>query len=169
VASDTAEHAIEDQLETIRLHLASSTLTDDISSSPSTDVPGGRMWTYASRGSHPDTVAISTTYSPSRRDLILNLLSQLSEIESSVNALSQTVNSELQRLDAPLFVNFSSFRLCGGTLTGKTITLEVESSDTLTSCLWIWVVEMNELEGLFFEHVLVRPTLRCCRATSCSR
>jgi hypothetical protein len=111
VANDAAEHAIEDQLETIRLHLASSTLADDVSSSPSTAVPGGRLWTYAPRESLPHTVNISATYSPSRRDLIHNLLSRLGEIESSVNALCQTVNSELQRLDAPLFVNSSSFPL----------------------------------------------------------
>ena len=108
LASDAAEHAIEDQLETIRLHLASTTLADDISSSPSTAVPGGRMWTYSPRESLPDTIDISATYSPPRQDLIRNLLSRLSEIESSVNALSQTVDSELEHLDAPLFVNSSS-------------------------------------------------------------
>jgi hypothetical protein len=109
VARDAAERAIEDQLETIRLHLASSTLADDVSSSPS--IPGGRMWTNAPRESLPDTIDISATYSPSRRDLIRNLLSRLSEIESSVEALSQTVNSGLQRSDAPLFINSSSFPL----------------------------------------------------------
>ena len=108
VATDAAERAIEDQLETIRLHLASSTLADDLSSSPSTAVPGGRMWSYAPL---PDTAAadISATYSPSRRDLIRNLLSRLSEIESSVNALSQTVDSELLHSDTSLFA--SSFPL----------------------------------------------------------
>ena len=110
LASDAAEHAIEDQLEAIRLHLACSTLTDNVSSSPLT-VPGGRMWTYAPRESLPDTVDISTTYLTPHRDLIGNLLGRLSEIESSVNALSQTVNSELQRLDAPLYCNSSSFPL----------------------------------------------------------
>jgi hypothetical protein len=111
VTTEAADRAIEDQLETIRLHLASSTLADDVSSSPSTAVPGGRMWACASRESLPDTVHISATYSTSRRDLIHNLLSQLSEIESSVNALSQTVDSELLRLDTPLFVDSSSFPL----------------------------------------------------------
>ena len=111
LASDAAEHAIEDQLEAIRLHLASTTLADDASSSPSTAVPGGRMWAYSPRESLPDTIDISATYSPSRQDLIHNLLSRLSEIESSVNALSQTVDSELHHLDAPLFVNSSSFPL----------------------------------------------------------
>ena len=110
VASEAAERAIEDQLETIRIHLASSALMDDVSSSPSTAVPGGRMWTYSPRESLPDTNDISATYSPPRQDLIRNLLSRLSEIESSVNALSQTVNSELQHLDAQPSVN-SSFPL----------------------------------------------------------
>ena len=55
LASDAAEHAIEDQLEAIRLHLACSTPTDNVSSSPST-VLSGRMWTYAPRESLPDTV-----------------------------------------------------------------------------------------------------------------
>ena len=45
LASDAAEQAIEDQLETIRLHLASTTLADD--APPSTAVPGGRMWAYS--------------------------------------------------------------------------------------------------------------------------
>lgn len=107
VATEDAERAIEDQLEAIRLHLASSTLADDVSSS--TAVPGGRMWSYTLRESLPDsgTVDTSATYSPSRRELVHNLLNQLSEIESSVNALSQTVDSELLRLDTPLFVDSS--------------------------------------------------------------
>ena len=111
VATNAVDHAIEDQLETIRLHLASSTLADDVSSSPSTAVPGGRLWACAPQESLPDTVDISATYSPSRRDLIHNLLSRLSEIEFSVNALSQTVDSELLHLDMPLFINSSSFPL----------------------------------------------------------
>jgi hypothetical protein len=102
-ANLAAERALEDQLDTIRAHLASSTLADDASPSPS--VPGGRMWAYAPPESLPDTVDISATYSPSRRDLIRNLLSRLSEIESSVNALSQTVDSELLRSGLPLSVN----------------------------------------------------------------
>jgi len=110
VANDAAKAAIENQLETIRLHLASSTLADDISPSPSTTVPGGRMWTSALQESQtPDD--ISATYSPPRRDLIRNLLSRLSEIESSVNALSQTVDSKLLCSDMPLFLNSSSFPL----------------------------------------------------------
>ena len=43
VANNVAKDAIENQLEMIRLHLASSTLTDNISSSPSTTVPGGSV------------------------------------------------------------------------------------------------------------------------------
>jgi hypothetical protein len=111
LASEAAEHAIEDQLETIRLHLASTTLADDVSSSPSNAVPGGRMWAHSPRESLPDTIDISTIYSPPRQDLIRNLLSRLKEIESSVYAFSQTVDSELQHLDVPLFENSSSFPL----------------------------------------------------------
>lgn len=109
LASDAAEQAIEDQLETIRLHLASTTLADD--APPSTAVPGGRMWAYSQRESLPETIDISATYSPPRQELIRNLLSRLSEIESTVNALSQTVDSELLHLDAPPFVDSSSFPL----------------------------------------------------------
>jgi hypothetical protein len=69
------------------------------------------MWAYSPRESLPETINISAIYSPPRSELIHNLLSRLSEIESSVNALSQTVDSELQHLDAPLFVNSSSFPL----------------------------------------------------------
>ena len=64
-ATHAAERALEDQLESIRLHLASSTLTDDVSPSPLTSAPGGRMWGYVPQKSLPDTVDISTTYSPS--------------------------------------------------------------------------------------------------------
>ena len=110
VANNAAKDAIDNQLEIIRLHLASSTLADNISSSPSITVPGGRMWTSASQESQiPDD--ISATYSPPPRDVIRNLLSRLSEIESSVNALSQTVDSELLSLDVPPFLNSSSFPL----------------------------------------------------------
>jgi hypothetical protein len=110
-ATKEAERAIEDQLESIRLHLASTTLADDVSPSPSTSVPGGRMWVSAPRESLPDIGDISTTYSPSRRELISNLLSRLSEIESSVNTLSHTLDSELLPSDLPLFVDSSSFPL----------------------------------------------------------
>jgi len=104
-ASTATERAVEEQLEAIRLHLASSNLADD--TSPSTSVPGGRMWAYAPSESEslPDTVDISASYSPSRRDLIQNLLSQLSAIESSVHILSQTVDSELPCSNLPICVD----------------------------------------------------------------
>ena len=110
-ATHAAEHALEDQLELIRLHFASSTLMDDISPSPLTSVPGGRMWGYVMQESLPNTVDISTTYSPSHQELIHTLLSQLSKIESSVDTLSQTIDSELLHLDLPLFINSSFFSL----------------------------------------------------------
>ena len=58
-ATHAAECALEDQLESIRLHLASSTLMDDISPSPLTSVPGGRMWGCVLQESLPNTVDIS--------------------------------------------------------------------------------------------------------------
>lgn len=110
-ATHEAERAVEDQHEAIKLHLLASTLADDESPSPSALAPGGRMWAaYAPPESLPDTVDISATYSPSRRDLIRNLLSRLSEVESSMHILSHTVDSELLRLDLPLSVD-SSFPL----------------------------------------------------------
>ena len=104
-ATTAAKCAVEDQLEAIWLHLASSNLADD--ASPSTSVPGGRMWAYAPSESEPlpDTVDISASYSPSRRDLIQNLLSQLSTIKSSVHILSQTVDSELLCSNLPICVD----------------------------------------------------------------
>ena len=60
---------------------------------------------------HHKSLNISATYSPPPRDIICNLLSRLSEIESSVNALSQTVDLELLCLDVPPFLNSSSFPL----------------------------------------------------------
>ena len=72
-------------------------------------VLGRQMWDSAQRESLPDTGNISMTYSPFHWELICNLLSQLSEIGSSVNTLSQTLDSELLCLNLPLFIN-SSFR-----------------------------------------------------------
>jgi hypothetical protein len=46
-ATREAERAVKDQLESIRLHLASTTLADDVLLSPSTSVPGGQMWAPA--------------------------------------------------------------------------------------------------------------------------
>ena len=109
-ATKEAKCAVKDQLESIRLHLASTTLADDVLWSPSTSVPGGRMWASAQWESLPDIGNIPTTYSHSCRELICNLLSQLSEIESSVNTLSQTLDSELLHLNLPLFID-SSFSL----------------------------------------------------------
>ena len=109
-ATREAEHAVKDQLELIRLHLAPTTLVDDVLPSPSTSVPGGQMWASAQWESLPATGDISTTYSPSCQKLIHNLLSWLSKIESPMNTLSQTLDSELLCLDLPLFVN-SSFTL----------------------------------------------------------
>jgi hypothetical protein len=109
-ATREAEHAVKNQLESIRLHLALTTLVDDVLLSPSTSVPGGWMWAPTQRESLPDTGNISTTYSPSRWELICNLLSRLSKIESSMNTLSQTLDSELLHLDLLLFID-SSFPL----------------------------------------------------------
>jgi hypothetical protein len=110
-AAKDAELAVEDQLESIRLHLASTTLSDNVSPSPPTSVPGGRMWVSAPQESLPDKDDTSTTYSPSRRELISNLLSRLGEIESFVNTLSDALDSELHRSDLSLFLDSSSFPL----------------------------------------------------------
>jgi hypothetical protein len=65
-ATREAERAVENQLESIRLHLASTTLVDDVLPSPSTSAPDGQMWAPTQQESLPDTGNISTTYSPSR-------------------------------------------------------------------------------------------------------
>ena len=110
-ATHAAEHALEDQLELIRLHLASSTLINDVSLSPLTSVPGGRMWGHVLQKPLPNTVNVSTTYSPPCWELIHTLLSRLSKIESSVNILLQAINLELLCSDLPSFANSSSFPL----------------------------------------------------------
>ena len=74
-ATHVAEHALENQLESIRLYLASLTLTDNVSPSPLTFVPGSRMWGYIPQNSLPNTADISTPYSPSCQELIYTLLS----------------------------------------------------------------------------------------------
>ncbi|KAF8817367.1 hypothetical protein BYT27DRAFT_7247259 [Phlegmacium glaucopus] len=94
MATNAADHAVEDQIEAIRVHLSS-----DVSSSPLTSVPAGKMWAYVPQETLPDTVDISAIYSPSRRELVRKLLSRLSKIKSSVKVLSQTVDSELLRSD----------------------------------------------------------------------
>ena len=108
-ATHAAECALEDQLESIRLYLASSTLIDDVSPSPLTSVPGSRMWGHVPQKPLPNTVNVLTTYSPPHQELICTLLSQLSKIEFSVNTLSQAINSELLCSDLPSFANSSFF------------------------------------------------------------
>ena len=84
---------------------------DDVSPSPLTSVPGGRMWGHVPQKPLPNTVDVSTTYSPPCQELIHTLLCQLSKIKSSVNTLSQAIDSELLCSYLPLFANSSSFPL----------------------------------------------------------
>ena len=71
-ATHAAEHVLEDQLESIRLHLASSTLMDDVSPSPLTSVPGGRMWGHVPQKPLPtQSMSQQLTHLPIKNSSIL--------------------------------------------------------------------------------------------------
>ena len=71
-ATHAAECALEDQLESIRLHLASSTLINDVSLSPLTSVPGGRMWGHVPQKPLPtQSMSQQLTHLPIKNSSIL--------------------------------------------------------------------------------------------------
>jgi hypothetical protein len=108
-ASEAANHAVEEEINVIASHLASHTLADKVSGSPST--PAGRLWFKWTSEELPEPVDITATYSPSRRELLQNLLSQLGKLESSMKVLHKKVALELQTSDSPSFLNSPTFPL----------------------------------------------------------
>jgi hypothetical protein len=101
-ATEAAEQAIQDQLNTITQHLATTTLSDSASSA---DLPAD------SNPDLPRYVDPPTMKSPSRRAHIQRVLECLSEIEFSADALDEEVTTQLCRSQLPSFLNAQSFPL----------------------------------------------------------
>jgi hypothetical protein len=98
-ASQATNNAIEDQLDLIASHLASTTLSDDNTALPSSS--GGRLWSNSSSyspDSTPDPPDITASNSPSRRELLCSLLLRLNEIEEEVKSLDKRVDAQLPSL-----------------------------------------------------------------------
>jgi hypothetical protein len=106
-ASEAANHAIEEEINTIAGHLASQTLADNVSGLPHTQ--GGRLWAKWTSEELPDPIDITATYSPSRRQLLQNLLLRLGKLDSLTKTLHEKVTSEVQTFDSPSFLNSPTF------------------------------------------------------------
>ena len=107
-ASEAAIHAVEEEVNVIASHLASHTLADKVSGLPS--IPAGRLWSKWT-AELPEPVDVTATYSPSRRELLQNILSQLSKFDLSTKILHEKVTLELQTSDSPSFLNSPTFPL----------------------------------------------------------
>jgi hypothetical protein len=107
-ASEAAIHAVEEEVNVIASHLASHTLADKVSGLPS--IPAGRLWSKWT-AELPEPVDVTATYSPSRRELLQNILSQLSKFDLSTKILHEKVTLELQTSDSPSFLNWPTFPL----------------------------------------------------------
>jgi hypothetical protein len=92
-AEEQAECAIQDQLDAIAVHLAATTLTDNLA--PRSSV-GGRLW---SKSAYSAAKENGEAESASRQQSIRDLLARLAEIDSQVDALNDNVCHEVQVLD----------------------------------------------------------------------
>ncbi len=91
-ARDRADRAIQDELDAIAVHLASTTLLAD-NLAPASSAAGGRLWSrQASAGTRAEK---GEQESASRQEVIRNLLARLDEIDSQVDTLSDKVCHEL--------------------------------------------------------------------------
>jgi hypothetical protein len=108
-ASEAANRAVEEEVNAIASHLASQTLADNVSGLPCTQ--GGRLWSKCAAEELPESIDITATYSPSRRELLRNLLSKLGRFDSLTKALHEKVTLELQTSDSPYFLNSPTFPL----------------------------------------------------------
>ena len=108
-AQEDTDKAIQDQLEAISIYLAATTLSDDLPEPCS--APGGRLWSRSAATRIQESNGDDNTQSPSRQEVIHNLLKRLSEIESSVECLSTKVTAELEASDAQSLDECPSFPL----------------------------------------------------------
>lgn len=106
-AQRLADDAITSQIEDITAHLAASTLSDQVSGSPTT--PGGRLW---GRSSSEDTFSAGRTSSlepsiPDRprrsfnRDPEKEALSYLNHLNAAVEVFSSRLTTAIHSLDEP--------------------------------------------------------------------
>jgi len=108
-ASEAANRVVEEEVNAITSHLASQTLADNVSGLP--PIPAGRLWAKWTAEELPDAIDITATYSPSRRELVQNLISELGKFDSLVKVLHEKVALGLQMSDSPSFLNSPIFSL----------------------------------------------------------
>ena len=108
-ASEATNCAIEEEVNVITSHLASQTLSDNVSGLPPT--PARRLWAKWTAEELPDAIDITAAYSSSHRSLMQNLLSQLGNFDLSVKVLHKKVALGLQISDSPSFLNSPIFPL----------------------------------------------------------
>jgi len=108
-ALEATNRAVEEEVNAITSHLASQTLADNVSRLPPT--PAGHLWAKWTAEELPDAINITATYSPSRRKLVQNLISQLGKLDSSVKVLHEKVALGLQMSDSTSFLNSPIFSL----------------------------------------------------------
>ena len=97
-ASEATNCAIEEEVNVITSHLASQTLSDNVSGLPPT--PAGHLWAKWTAEELPDAVDITAAYSSSHRSLMQNLLSHLGNFDLSVKVLHEKVALGLQISDS---------------------------------------------------------------------
>ena len=107
--SEAGNRAVEEEVNMIGSHLASHTLADNVSGLPPT--PAGRLWFKCTANELPQPVDVTPTHLPFRRELVQNLMSQLSKFDASAKILHEKVTLELQTSDTPLFLNSPTFPL----------------------------------------------------------
>lgn len=95
-ATEAAEHVIQNQLDTIIHHLATTTLSD-VASCPEPPI-------LPSSGTNSPPAMRSSSQARTHR-----LLERLSEIETAANVLDAEVTTQLHRSALPSFLNSDSF------------------------------------------------------------
>jgi hypothetical protein len=110
-ATEAAEHVIQNQLDTITHHLATTTLSN-VASSPEAPI-------LLSSGISSPPVMRSSSQACTHR-----LLERLSEIETSTNVLNAEVTTQLHRSTLPSFLDSQSFPLAS--LIGKCRLLDAD-------------------------------------------
>ena len=106
---EAATHAVKEEVNAITSHLASQTLVDNISRLP--PAPAGCLWAKWTAKELPDAIDIMAMYSPSRQELVQNLISQLGKFDSLVKVLHEKVALGLQISDLPSFLSLPIFPL----------------------------------------------------------
>lgn len=146
---------VEDEVNAIASHLASQTLADNVSGLPRNQ--GGRLWSKWTAEELPEPIDVTATYSPSRSELLRNLLSQLGKFDSLTKTLHEKVTLELQTSDSPSFLNSLTFPL--NHLHLERLHLEAEIEKIKSKAASVSVLK----ESIKQELVIISDTLRSAK------